>query len=118
MSKILVIDDSMFQRSMVVKVITEMGLESVQADSGEAGLKKISEENFDCILLDLLMAGVDGIEVLTRLKNDGNNIPVIILTADIQQKRKEQCLELGAADFLNKPTNKQELKESINKVLK
>lgn len=103
---------------MIVKgILKEEGYTFDQAMDGEEALNMYEQNEYDCIVLDLLMPKKDGVEVLEELKTKENSTPVIVLTADIQEKRREQCIELGANEFLNKPINKSEFMEAINRVL-
>lgn len=117
MSKILVADDSSFQRKILGDLIEEIGHEVVAVDSGQALLDALEEQDFDCICLDLLMPEMTGIEVLVELQKKGNTIPVIVISADIQVKKREQCLSLGAKAFINKYIDKDELEEQFSKYL-
>ena len=71
----------------------------------------------DCILTDLLMPEMDGVSLLAALQNLGFNLPVIVLTADIQESKRKQCEELGAAGFLAKPPQSKVLLALVEKVL-
>ena len=81
-------------------------------------LEMIKKERFDCICLDLLMPGISGIEVMEQLQGKKGIPPIIVVTADIQLKRKEKCLELGAVGFINKAINKIEIEELLKNILK
>jgi CheY-like chemotaxis protein len=63
------------------------------------------------------MPGMDGFEVLGTLNEQGNDIPVIVLTADIQETARKKCIRMGAFDFLNKPPNDDELNAAVEKAL-
>ena len=117
MSKILVVDDSSFQRRILGDLITSLGYEVSKAESGESMLEIIAKEQFDCVCLDLLMPGIGGIGAMEELEGKEGVPPIIVITADIQLKRKERCLELGAVGFINKSIDKVEIEELLNKVL-
>lgn len=108
-ASVLVIDDSFFQRKVVCAMVEELGFETIQAESGEKGLEMIQNMSPDFIIMDLLMPGISGKEVLKKLQKQGNKIPVMILSADIQESVKTKCIELGATWFLNKPPKKEQL---------
>jgi len=118
MSKILIVDDSAFQRKILKDMIEELGHEVAQANTGSAAIQSIENDNIDLICLDLLMPEVTGQEVLKYFYNKDNTPPIIVISADIQTKIKEQCLELGAAAFINKYINKEELESQLNLLLK
>jgi len=104
-NKILIVEDDSFLRELITKKIANEGFEVVEAVDGEEGVKKSKEEkNIDLILLDLILPGIDGFEVLTRIKADvaTASIPVIILSNLGQREDIEKGLKLGAKDFLIK----------------
>lgn len=108
MKKIIIADDSFFQRKVLQDIVTDVGYEAEAVSSGEALLESL-DDSYDCIFLDLLMDGMSGIDVLKELKNRGNKIPVVVITADIQKARREESMNLGATAFMNKVISKDEL---------
>ncbi len=104
MSKILVVEDDKFLREMITRKLDKEGYEVVEAVDGEKGEEKIKAEKPDMVLLDLILPGIDGFEVLERIKKDPStsDIPVIILSNLGQKAEIEKGLKLGALDFLIK----------------
>ncbi len=102
--KILIIEDDKFLRELIVKKLTKEGYDVSEALDGEEGVKKVKEEKPDLVLLDLILPGIDGFEVLARIKEDPAlaSIPVIILSNLGQKEDVERGLELGAVDYLIK----------------
>lgn len=117
MALILIIDDSSTTRKAILQIVKADGYEALTAVNGREGLEIIAATPPDCIILDLIMPDVDGFEVLKALREQRSKIPVIVLTADIQKIVRQECLELGAADFINKPMIKKELSDKIRKSL-
>ena len=117
MARILVVDDSMFARLNICNILKSSGHETVEAANGREGLEKARAVKPDCILSDLLMPELDGIEFLASLREQKLRLPVIVLTADIQETKRQQCLDLGAAGFINKPPKKQQLLSLISDIL-
>ncbi|MCP4460873.1 MAG: response regulator [Cytophagales bacterium] len=115
MKKILIADDSFYQRKMLGSLVSSLGYESHLVSSGEALLEKV-DSSFDCIFLDLLMTGISGIEVLKKLKERENIPPIIVITADIQEVRRNECLELGAVAFISKILSEEEIKKILNEL--
>ncbi len=113
MSKILIVDDSIFTRSMLKKLVKEMGHETIEATNGREGLDAIGIEEPDVVITDLLMPEMDGIGLLEAVKEKKIDIPIVVLSANIQDTVREQCLELGATEFFNKPPNKEKLQKYI-----
>lgn len=118
MALILIIDDATFLRSLVRRILQEQGHEVIEAINGKQGLVLIDSHKPDCILMDLLMPVLDGFGVLKILQLRGNNTPVIVLSADIQQQAQKRCLEFGAANFLPKPPQADQLRQAIQAALR
>lgn len=104
MSKILIIEDDKFLRELIVSKLSMEKFEILEAVDGEEGIKKIQSEKPDLILLDLILPGIDGFEVLSKMKQDVSlkSIPVIILSNLGQRDDVEKGLKLGAVDYLVK----------------
>jgi DNA-binding response OmpR family regulator len=119
--KILIIEDDKFLRELIAQKLTKEGYESSEAIDGEEGIKKIKEEKPSLILLDLILPGIDGFEVLSQMKEDPavSSIPVIILSNLGQKEDIERGLKLGAADYLIKAHfTPGEIIEKIKNILK
>lgn len=104
MKKILVIEDDKFLRELIVQKLLKEGYEVIEGLNGEEGVKKLSEEKPDLALLDLILPGIDGFEVLNQAKQNPEtaSIPVLILSNLGSQEDIERGLKLGATDFLIK----------------
>lgn len=116
--RILVVDDSIVARNSLAKLLTENGFIVDKAIDGSTALELILKCKPECIVLDLLMPGMNGMEMLDKLQEKNIKIPVVIHSADIQESTKKQCFQLGAKAFINKPANKDVLIHTINNVLK
>ena len=114
MALFLVVDDSAIIRKGVRNILVAEGYETIEAENGNEALKMVEDHTPDCIILDLIMSEMGGIEVLKALSKKKSKTPVIILTADIQDVVREECLELGAVAFLNKPPLNEEILGAIN----
>lgn len=104
MAKILVIEDDTFLRELIVQKLTKEGYETAEGIDGEQGLQLLKEAKPDLVLLDLLLPGIDGFEVLKLAKENPETaaIPVIILSNLGQQEDLERGRQLGAIDYLVK----------------
>ncbi len=102
--KVLIVEDDKFLRDLIVQKLEKEGFEVVQAIDGEEGTKMAKEHMVGLILLDLILPGIDGFEVLKRIKEDSETkgIPVIILSNLGQKEDVERGLRLGAQDYLIK----------------
>jgi DNA-binding response OmpR family regulator len=119
--KILIIEDDKFLRELIAQKIVKEGYDISEAIDGEEGIKKIKEEKPDMVLLDLILPGIDGFEVLSKMKEDPflAQIPVIILSNLGQKDDIEKGLKLGAADYLIKAHfTPGEIIEKIKTILK
>ena len=117
MAKILVADDSWLIRQMVGKVLKANGHEVEEVVNGREALERATAEPPDCILLDLLMPELSGFEVLEGLRQQKLAVPVVVLSADIQDTSRNRCLELGASQFLNKPFDEEKVLQAINQAI-
>lgn len=101
---ILIIEDDKFLRELIAQKLRKEDYEVLEAVDGEEGVRKVKEEKIDLILLDLILPGIDGFEVLSRIKEDPlrSQIPVIILSNLGQKEDIERGLKLGAIDYLIK----------------
>ncbi len=117
MALILVVEDAWLSRRMMSKVLENNGHTILQATNGREGLEMVRTHKPDCIFLDLLMPEVDGLDVLKTLQDEGSKIPIVVITADIQQSTRQQCLELGAIAVINKPSQPPELLQALKTAL-
>jgi len=101
---ILIIEDDKFLRELIAKKLIKEGYEISEAVDGEEGMKKVKEEKPDLVLLDLILPGIDGFEVLSRMREESAlaSIPVIILSNLGQREDVEKGLRMGAVDYLIK----------------
>lgn len=102
--KILIIEDDKFLRRVISQKLSREGYDISEAIDGEKGLKLVQEEKPDLVLLDLILPGIDGFEVLANLKKDPqlSKIPVIILSNLGQREDIDKGLKMGAIDYLIK----------------
>lgn len=102
--KILIIEDDKFLRQLVARKLSKQDFEIAEAVDGESGLEKVKSEDPDLILLDLILPGMDGFEVLSKIEEDPelSVIPVIILSNLGQKDEIEKGLQMGAKDYLVK----------------
>lgn len=104
MAKILIVEDDKFLRGLIASKLVKEGYEVIEAPDGETGVEKSGSEIPNLIILDLLLPGVDGFEVLKNVKekDETKNIPVIILSNLGSREDIERGLNLGASDFMVK----------------
>lgn len=113
MAIILVVDDSITARAFCRKVLGPAGHEILEAATGRDALARVADRRPDCVVLDLLMPDMSGIELLEALDARGDRPPVVVLTADIQESVREQCRALRVDAFLNKPAAPDALRSAV-----
>jgi two-component system chemotaxis response regulator CheY len=116
MSRVLITDDSLLQRKTLAAIVTDAGHEVDTACNGQEALEKIKTNPPDCLLLDMLMPIMDGVQVLEQLESLGVKLAIIVLTADVQEWLKDRCLELGVTTFLNKPVKQDQLRQALENI--
>ncbi|MCB9800493.1 MAG: response regulator [Candidatus Omnitrophica bacterium] len=109
--KVLVVDDEEWNRKILESHLVSQGIEVFSAAGGKEALDKISEQEFDLVLLDIMMPGIDGFEVCREIKKQRHlqTTPVVMVTALQETADKVKGLDAGASDFLSKPIDKAEL---------
>ena len=117
MKNLLIVDDQTGIRMLLEEVFRREGLTTRIAANGFRALQEIEKELPDCILLDMNMPGLDGIEVLERLSNNGVSIPIIMMTAYGDSFLIDQAKALGVKNFFTKPFDIYEVRDAVNKIL-
>ena len=107
--KVLIVEDEKNIVDIIRFNLEQQGYDTLEEYDGEAGLKTAREANPDLILLDVMMPRMNGFDVCRALRGDGNNVPVIILTAREEEEDKILGLEIGADDYITKPFSMREL---------
>lgn len=118
--KILAIDDEPHILELLEYNLTKAGYEVRKAETGEAGLKILEAEQIDLVLLDCMLSGIDGMEVLKRIRasREFASMPVMMLTAKGEEIDKVLGLEMGADDYLSKPFGIRELEARVKALLR
>ncbi|MEV3811029.1 response regulator [Aeromonas allosaccharophila] len=106
--KVLVVDDDLKLRSLLERYLTEQGFVVRGVANGEQADRLLTRENFSLMVLDLMLPGEDGLSICRRLREAGNQIPVLMLTAKGDEVDRIVGLEMGADDYLPKPFNPRE----------
>jgi len=116
-AKILIVDDSALARKMMRQLLEELGHVVEEATDGVQALERYVINRHDVVLLDMVMHGMYGLEVLAKFRDLNPQLPVIIATADIQRSTREMVKSAGAAAMVNKPLKKEELRDVLAAVL-
>ena len=109
MAKLLVIEDDVEINGLLVRLLRDKGYDVDTAFSGSEGGMILERNTYDLILLDLMLPGLSGEEIIKKLRNDGNLIPIIVISAKIDVTNKVNVLGLGADDFISKPFDNDEV---------
>lgn len=117
-SKILVVDDDARLRSLLERYLSEQGFQVRSVANSEQMDRLLARENFNLMVLDLMLPGEDGLSICCRLRAMNNHIPILMLTAKGNEIDRIIGLEQGADDYLPKPFNPRELLARINAVLR
>jgi two-component system OmpR family response regulator len=112
--KVLVVDDEAHIRETLAKALRFRGVEAKALDGGEAVLEALRAEAYDVVVMDVKMPGMDGVEILRRLKAQGCRAEVIILTGYVSSDAAVELIRLGACDYLIKPCDFDELYDKIS----
>jgi two-component system, chemotaxis family, chemotaxis protein CheY len=116
-AKVLIVDDSSLARRTVRQLLEEMGHTVEEASDGAQALERYYINRHDLVILDMVMNGMYGLDVLAKMRELNPEARVIIATADIQKSTQEHARAAGAAAFVNKPINRQELTRLIGAIL-
>ncbi|HMK64715.1 MAG TPA: response regulator [Thermodesulfobacteriota bacterium] len=112
-ARILLVDDEVAFANNIAKLISKRGYEVMTVYNGENAIKAVEENEFDVIVLDLKMPGLDGMATLKQIKKRQPQVEVIILTGHGSMDSGIDGIQLGAFDFIMKPVRFDDLHESI-----
>jgi two-component system response regulator MprA len=116
--RVLVVDDDRSLRDAVRRALSLAGYEVDVAEGGQHGLTRIAARNPDAVVLDIGMPDIDGLEVCRRLRNSGNRVPILMLTARDAIEDRIDGLDAGADDYLVKPFDLGELKARLRALMR
>jgi DNA-binding response OmpR family regulator len=117
-TRVLVIDDDSRLFELLRDYLAQNDVSASHAPNGARGLEELRRATYDAVLLDIMMPGMDGLEVLRRLREQARSVPVIMLTAKGDETDRVVGLELGADDYLPKPFAPRELLARLRAVLR
>lgn len=117
MAKILIVDDSSLSRRMMRGILESDGHQVIEAKDGISAIERYFLEHPDLVLLDLVMTGMTGEEVLAQLCQMDSSARVIIATADLQSLTRQRVEEIGAIGLINKPFIAANVLSAVNAVL-
>ncbi len=118
-ARVLIVDDVMFNIKILMDTLTEAGYETDYAMNGEEAVVKTADQNYDLILLDVMMPGIDGYDTCKALRKEKKtkDIPIVFLTAKGDTDSKIKGFEVGGQDYLTRPFNKPELLARVGSLI-
>lgn len=117
---VLFIEDDRMNRRVVKDMLDVVGSTLTEAESAEEGLRLLDAGEFDVVLMDLRMPGMDGVTAIRHIRARGDakaNVPIVVVTADTAPDLRERCLEAGADDVLFKPVAMDPLFATMGRVM-
>ena len=117
MERILIIDDNKSTTDALTQIVTEKGLKALTAVTAEDGYQLYKKNPVDLIITDMKLPGESGIDLLRRIREDDDSVPVIVITAFGTVESAVQAVKLGAFDFITKPFSVEEIEIKIDKAL-
>jgi two-component system chemotaxis response regulator CheY len=118
MSKVMIVDDSLFVRKHLTKLLTNFGYETIMASDGEEAVHAYRQSSPDVVLMDITMPRKDGLRALAEIRQFDPRAKVVMLTALDQQAVATQAIQIGAKDFLVKPVPPNRLIMTLQKLLR
>lgn len=118
--KVLIVEDSPTMRQLIVFALKRLrGLNIVEANDGVDGLKKLSSDKFDLIFTDINMPIMDGLKLVSLVRNDPGykQVPIVIITTEGASEDRERALALGANDYITKPIQTTQILDVAKRLL-
>ena len=116
-AKILIVDDSALTRRSLRQILETAGCEVVEAENGLDALERYYLDKPDVVMLDLVMRGMYGLEVLHKLRELDPRARIIVVSADIQTSSQDMAGQAGAAGFINKPFDRTDILSALDTAL-
>lgn len=115
---VLLVDDSGLARRSTRRVLEQAGYHVVEAEDGLSALERYAVDKPDVVLLDLVMKGMYGLDVLSKLREIDPQAKVIVVSADVQTSSRQMVQDGGASGFINKPASAEQVVQMVEQVLK
>lgn len=114
----LVVDDSGFMRNMMKDILDDLSFDKIyEAENGQEAVEISKEEKPDLATMDIVMDEMGGIEALEKIKDQRNNVKVVMVSAVGQEEMVKEANELGAEEFVDKPFDKEDVKDTISEIM-
>ncbi len=116
-ARILAVDDQRYFRELIEEFLVEEGFEAQTVSTGEEALHILENADFDVVLTDLLMPGMDGTELVHRVKQHNDEQDIVVVTGVVDVKTAVEAMKLGASDYLLKPFDRKTLALTLEGIL-
>ena len=116
--RVLVVDDEPPIRRLLRTSLAAQGYDIIEAEDGSKALEEVRRRSPDLLVLDLGLPGIDGLEVIRRLRGSGVSLPIIVLSSRVDEAGKVEALDLGADDYVTKPFGVEELLARIRTAMR
>ena len=119
--RVLVVEDSPTMRQLIIFALKRIrNLQIVEAGDGVGGLKRLSAQKFDLIVTDINMPIMDGLKLVSMVRNDPNykETPIIVITTEGATEDRERALALGANEYITKPIQTMKILETVKKLMR
>jgi CheY-like chemotaxis protein len=113
--KILLVEDNEVNKLFALELLQGADYQVSMTSNGQVALEMLSEEIFDCVLMDCQMPIMDGYEATREIRKNGNTIPIIALTANAMSGDRKKCIDAGMNDYISKPFKLRELLSLLDK---
>jgi CheY-like chemotaxis protein len=117
MALVLIVDDSKTSRAYCRAILCAAGHDVMEASDGEQALDRMADRPPDCVVLDLFMPGLSGLEVMEVLGGRAEPTPIVVLTSSLDETDRQRCMRLGARAFVNKPVSCEDLTRAVRDAL-
>ena len=117
MALVLIVDDSKTSRGYCRAILTSAGHEVMEASDGEQALDRMADRPPDCVVLDLFMPGLSGLEMMEVLGGRAEPTPIVVLTSSMEETDRVRCMRLGARAFVTKPVGCDDLLRAVRDAL-
>lgn len=116
-ARVLICEDVSYNQEVAVEMLKVFGVSSVVAENGAIGLRYLEKDSFDMVLMDIMMPVMDGIQATAAIREKGNQIPIIAMTANVMKEEIDLCYQVGMNGHLNKPIDIDRLYEILNQYM-
>lgn len=116
--RILVAEDEFLSQKLIEADLKSKGYNCTVVNNGEKAVEAMGSEDFDLVIMDISMPGMDGLEATKKIRVNGKDIPILALSAFPEDDYREKSIEAGMNEFINKPYQREDLFGKIEKHLK